>query len=120
MPKETAVPVAVFVAISVQWIKSKEASTIYVVLGFTDIPASGRRIEAKLRLFVLGRDGLRFAFQGRHQGVPGQNGALDASGEFVDAREDREFANVGHGLPSGDHFMDLGKHFPGFRFRFAF
>src|SRR5262249_46649573 len=66
---------------------------------------SSRRLLHVLR---LGRHGPGpIAFQCGHQGVPGQNGAFDASREFVDACKDGEFPHIAQNASGSYHLMYL-------------
>src|SRR5215471_19902627 len=60
------------------------------------------------------------AFEGGHDGVPGQNGAFDTSREFMHARENRQLADISHDLTVGNHFMDLVEHGLNLSLRLAF
>src|SRR6266404_5583995 len=58
------------------------------------------------RLLIFRGDGLVLAFEGGHEGVPGEDGAFDAGGKLVHAGEHGEFAHIAVGFAGHDHLMD--------------
>src|ERR1043166_6591939 len=69
----------------------------------------------------LGRDWLAgVAFERRHYGVPGEDGAFDSRGEFVHASENSELAKLALRLAGGDQLMYLIEHLLHVLARFAF
>src|ERR1035441_908062 len=62
-------------------------------------------------LIILRAHGLVFALEGRHHGMPGEDGTLDAGRELMHTSKHGQLAHVPHDPAGSHHLMDLLKHF---------
>jgi hypothetical protein len=72
-----------------------------------------------LILFALGADRFVLAFEGGHDGVPGEDGAFHTGRIFMDTGEHGEFADIAFNLAGHDHFVDAAEHIFHVGFGFA-